>query len=76
MVGVLPDQGVIEEFHQGTHWWCGRWMVAGKMFGHLGGIHSLFPKAGSEICPSISLRFRSFDTCTEARSLIFAFSWT
>ena len=51
-------------------WW------AGRMFGHLGGIHYLFPKAGSLICPCISLRFRSFDTCTEARSLSFAFSWT
>ena len=50
--------------------------LAGMMFRHPGGIHSLFPKAGSEICPCISLRFRSFDTCTEARSLSLAFSWT
>ena len=42
---------------------------AGRMLRHPGGIHSLFPKAGSEIRPCISLRFRSFDTWNEARSL-------
>ena len=35
---------------------------AGGMLRHPGGMHSLFPKAGSEIRPCISLRFRSFDT--------------
>ena len=49
---------------------------AGRIFRHPGIMHSLFSKAGSEICPYISLRFRSFDTFTEARSLSLAFSWT
>ena len=42
---------------------------AGRMLRHPGGMHSLFPKAGSEIRPCISLRFRSFDTWNEARNL-------